>query len=140
MARRRLGGGAWAFERYAYKQSDRATEGALVLPPPKQPEVMTMSEAPSANLELAIVLPLGVLVNQLMRIEAQLRLLNMKTFDFAEDCSRVPFAGPIAANLEKIHDALDSISGLVADIEADVRPRSADAARSPRKSQSDWDD
>jgi hypothetical protein len=101
---------------------------------------MTMSEAPSANLELAIVLPLGVVVNQLMRVEAHLRLLNMKTLDFAEECSQAPFAGPIAANLEKIHDALDSISGLVADIEADVRPRSADKARSPRKSQSDWDD
>jgi hypothetical protein len=101
---------------------------------------MTMSEAPSANLELAIVLPLGVVVNQLMRIEAHLRLLNMKTLDFAEECSQAPFAGPIAANLEQIHDALDSIRRLVADIEADVRPRSADAARSARKSQSDWDD
>ena len=99
-----------------------------------------MSEAPSANLELAIVLPLGVVVNQLMRVEAHLRLLNMKTLDFAKECSQAPFAAPIAANLEQIHDALDSIRGLVADIEADVRPRSADAARSARKSHSDWDD
>jgi len=99
-----------------------------------------MTEATGANLELAIVLPLGVVVNQLMRIEAHLRLLNMKTVDFAKQCSHAPFAAPIAANLERIHDTLDSIRGLVADIEADVRPRSADAARSRRGSQSDWDD
>jgi len=101
---------------------------------------MTMTEASSANLELAIVLPLGVVANQLMRIEAHLRLLNMKTLDFAKECCNAPFAGPIAANLEQIHETLDSIRGLVADIEADVRPRSAQAARSPRKSHSDWDD
>ncbi|MGO9716851.1 MAG: hypothetical protein ACLPV2_07760 [Steroidobacteraceae bacterium] len=99
-----------------------------------------MTQAPSVNLQLAIVLPLGVVVNQLMRIEAHLRLLNMKTLDFAKECSNAPFAAPIAANLEQIHETLDSIRSLVADIEADVRPKSADAARSPRNSHSDRDD
>jgi len=99
-----------------------------------------MTEVSSTNLELAIVLPLGVVVNQLMRIEAHLRLLNMKTLDYAKECSQAPFAAPIAANLEQIHDTLDLIRGLVADIEADVRPRSADAARSSRNLHSDWDD
>jgi hypothetical protein len=89
-----------------------------------------MTEASSANLELAIVLPLGVVVNQLMRAEAHLRLLNMKTMEYAKECSNARFAGPIVSRLEQIHDTLDSIRGLVADIEADVRPRSADAARS----------
>ncbi|MGC1389020.1 MAG: hypothetical protein WA807_13500 [Steroidobacteraceae bacterium] len=99
-----------------------------------------MTQASSANLELAIVLPLGVVANQLMRIEAQLRLLNMKTLDFAKECSNAAVAAPIAANLEQIHEALDSIRSLVADIEADVRPKSAGAARDPRKSHSDRDD
>ena len=129
-----------------------------------------MTEASSANLELAVVLPLGVVVNQLLRTEAHLRLVNMKTLDFAKQRSIERFAGPIALRLEQIHDTLDSIRGLVADIEADVRPRSEDAARSPaeedtsqmapdlpsdderssldvvhvkhsnRKSHSDWDD
>jgi hypothetical protein len=99
-----------------------------------------MTEASGANLEMAIVLPLGVVVNQLMRIEAHLRLLNMKTGDYAQECSNARFAGPIAANLEQIHEALDAISGLVADIETDVRPKSAHAARSPGKSHADWED
>ena len=129
-----------------------------------------MTEASSANFELAVVLPLGVVVNQLLRTEAHLRLLNMKTLDFAKQCSIARFAGPIALRLEQIHDTLDSIRGLVADIGADVRPTSADAPRSPseqdtpqiatdpasddgrssldvvhvkhsnRKSHSDWDD
>jgi hypothetical protein len=90
-----------------------------------------MTEASSGNFELAVVLPLGVVVNQLMRTEAHLRLLNMKTLDYAKECSNARVAGPIALRLEQIHEVLDSIRGLVADIEADVRPRSADAARSP---------
>ena len=99
-----------------------------------------MTEASGANLEMAIVLPLGVAVNQLMRIEAHLRLLNMKTGDYAKECSNARFAGPIAARLDQIHETLDSIRGLVADIETDVRPKSADVARSPRKSHADWED
>ena len=129
-----------------------------------------MTKASGANFELAVVLPLGVVVNQLMRTEAHLRLMNMKTLDYAKECSNARFAGPIALRLEQIHDTLDSIRGLVADIEADIRPRSAHAARTPteedtsqiatdlpsddsrsspdvvrmkhsnRKSHSDWDD
>ncbi len=129
-----------------------------------------MTEASSANFELAVVLPLGVVANQLLRTEAHLRLLDMKTSGYANRCSNARFAGPIALRLEQIHETLDSIRGLVADIEADVRPGSEDAARSSteadtsqvaadaasdderssldvvhvkhsnRKSQSDWDD
>jgi hypothetical protein len=44
-----------------------------------------MTEASSANLQMAIALPLGVVSNQLMRIEADLRLLNMKALDFGRD-------------------------------------------------------
>lgn len=89
-----------------------------------------MTEASSANFELAVVLPLGVVVNQLLRTEAQLRLLNMKTLDIVNQRSMARFAGPIALRLEQIHEALESIRGLVADIEADVRPAPQNAARS----------
>jgi hypothetical protein len=89
-----------------------------------------MTEASSANFELAVVLPLGVVANQLLRTEAHLRLLNMKTLDFAKLCSVTRFAGPIALRLEQIHETLDSIRSLVADIEADVRPSPENAARS----------
>jgi hypothetical protein len=88
-----------------------------------------MTEASSASVELALVLPLGVVVNQLLRTEAHLRLLNMKTLDFASERSTEGFAGPIALRLEQIHETLDSIRGLVANIEADLRPGRPNAAR-----------
>jgi len=44
-----------------------------------------MTQASAAEWELAIALPLGAVASQLQRIEAQLRLLNMKALDFARD-------------------------------------------------------
>ena len=67
-------------------------------------------------MEVAFVLPLGVVANQLMRIEAQLRLLNMKTLDLATERDQGRLIGLIDARLEQINEALDSISGLVSDI------------------------
>jgi len=120
-----------------------------------------MTDTVSENFELAVLLPLGVVVNQLLRTEAHLRLVNMKTLDLAKQCSIERFAGPVAARLEQIRDTLDSIRGLVADIETDVLPGSENAVRfvsdpvsddeyasldglnakrPNRKSQSDWDD
>ena len=79
-----------------------------------------MTKASGTNVELALVLPLGVVVNQLLRTEAHLRLLNMKTLDLAGERAADNCAGPIALRLEQIHETLDSIRGLVADIEADL--------------------
>jgi hypothetical protein len=73
-------------------------------------------KASSTDLELAIVLPLGVLANQLMRIEAQLRLVNMKALDLATESEQRGSAALINAKLEHISDALDSIRTLVTDI------------------------
>jgi hypothetical protein len=94
-----------------------------------------MTEAPSGNLELAIVLPLGVVGHQLMRIEADLRLLNMKLSDFAAERDNAPHARLIAARLEQINEALDSIRILVADIAADLHPE-----HSKHKPRTDRDD
>ena len=44
-----------------------------------------MAETSGANVEMAVVLPLGVVANQLMKIETDLRLLNMKALDFAQE-------------------------------------------------------
>ncbi len=82
-----------------------------------------MTGGSSANVEVAFVLPLGVVANQLMRIEAQLRLLNMKTLDFATERDQGRLIGLIETRLEQINEALDSISGLVSDIEADIHPK-----------------
>lgn len=98
-----------------------------------------MTEASGTNVELALVLPLGAVVNQLQRTETHLRLLNMKTLEFAGSRSTESCAGPVALRLEKIHETLDSIRGLVAAIEADLCPNSLSPARD-RQSPADWDD
>ena len=83
-----------------------------------------MAEASPTNLELAIGLPLGVVANQLTRIEADLRFLNMKALAYAKE-DNGGLTSQIAVHLEKINEVLDLIRGLVSDIEADIQPRSA---------------
>jgi hypothetical protein len=97
-----------------------------------------MAEASIANLEMAIALPLGAAANQLMKIEANLRLLNMKAGDFARDCDNGRLPGSIAGRLDNINDLLDSIRCIVSNIEADIRSGGADAA--VRKPRPDLDD
>jgi hypothetical protein len=105
-----------------------------------------MKEVSPANLELAIALPLGVVANQLMRIETDLRFLNMKALAYASERENGALAARVAGGLEKINAALDLIRGLVADIEANIQPTSASQAgtssRNPasRKPSSDRDD
>ncbi|MEP6885446.1 MAG: hypothetical protein ABJC66_11910 [Gammaproteobacteria bacterium] len=84
-----------------------------------------MTEPSAANLELALVLPLGVVANQLKRIEADLRFLNMKALVHAKERDSGAAAAQIAARLEQINEALDLIRGLMSDIEADTQPSSA---------------
>jgi hypothetical protein len=81
-----------------------------------------MTEASSANVELAIVLPLGVVANQLMRIEADLRSLHMKAWTYAKEREHGGQDPKIATRLEKINEALDLIRGLTKDMAADLQP------------------
>jgi hypothetical protein len=104
-----------------------------------------MKQAASANLEMTVVLPLGVIANQLIRIEADLRLLNMKTLVLAPDNEHP--AGRVEATLEIINEALDSIRSLVSGIENHMHSGSTpvSASRSPadavyRKPQPEQDD
>ena len=63
-----------------------------------------MTTASPANLELAIVLPLGVLANQLMKVEADLRSLSMRAGSIAGvdgGASR-----QVAGHVEKISETL----------------------------------
>ena len=94
-----------------------------------------MKEASPVSLEMAIVLPLGVAVHQLMRIEADLRQLNMKALDFARERENAAHNGLIEARLEKINEALDSIRVLVSNITADLHPQ-----QPTQKLRSDRDD
>jgi hypothetical protein len=72
-----------------------------------------MTEASRASQELEIVLPLGVIANQLMKIEADLRFLNMKALMHTAERENRDLSAQVTAHLEKINEALDLIRGLV---------------------------
>ena len=97
-----------------------------------------MSRPSSENFELSIVMPLGVVANQLTKVEEDLRFLNAKTLRYAGERPGGAMAGQVAARLEKIHEALEVIRGLVVDIEADIQPGSENAGS--RKARVDRDD
>jgi hypothetical protein len=103
-------------------------------------EVVTMTQASSANWEIAIVLPLGVVDNQLRRIEEQLRLVNMKALDFGKEHENWTLRRLIGARLEHVSELLDSIARLVSDIDADMQPRATNATRRPRGTDATTDD
>jgi hypothetical protein len=98
----------------------------------------SLSDTSPVNVELSLVLPLGVIANQLMKVEADLRFLNAKTAAYAGGRPSGDMAGQVAARLEKINEVLEVIRGLVSDIESDIQPRSAN----PRsgKARTDRDD
>ena len=102
-----------------------------------------MTESSPANLELAITLPLGVVANQLTRVEADLRFLSMKASAFADERENGELAAKASGGLERINEALDSIRGLVADMAANIQPRPVrtySRERASRKPSSDQDD
>jgi hypothetical protein len=108
-------------------------DGALAIPIPDGDIEVVMSEAFSANFEMSINLPLGVLANQLMRIEADLRLLNMKALRCGRERENQRLMGGIEARLDNINATLESIRDLVSDIEDCLQPRSADVGEPPSK-------
>jgi tetrahydromethanopterin S-methyltransferase subunit B len=82
---------------------------------------------------MAIVLPLGVVAHQLIKIEADLRLLNMKALELAKERENGRHTRLIEATLENINEALDAIKGLVSDIETDIQPRSMNRKTYPER-------
>src|SRR5580704_16310294 len=108
-------------------------DGTLAIPIPGGDIEVDMTEASSANLEISINLPLGVLANQLMRIEADLRLLNMKALRCGRERENQRLTGAIGARLDNINATLESIRDLVSDIEDCLQPRSADVGEPPSK-------
>ena len=97
-----------------------------------------MSEPSQANFELSIVLPLGVVANQLLRIEADLRFLNAKASAYAHERSGGELARQVAARMEKINEVLEVIRTLMVDIETEFQPRSEKSR--PLKARADRDD
>jgi hypothetical protein len=96
-----------------------------------------MSDRSPANFELSIALPLGVIANQLMKVEAELRFLNAKTSTPANERPGDAQAGQVAAQLERINEALEAIRRLVQDIGADLQPRAANPRSFKARSERD---
>ena len=88
-----------------------------------------MTPESAAEWEVAIVLPLGAVANQLRRIETQLRLLNMKALGFARERDNRAVQLQVERRLDQISEALGSVAALVSDIEADVSPSRAKVTR-----------
>ena len=88
-----------------------------------------MTQESSADWEFSIVLPLGAVANQLQKIEAQLRLLNMKALNFAREREGHALRVVAVDRLEQISDTLDSVASLVSDIQADISPSRTNVSR-----------
>jgi hypothetical protein len=87
-----------------------------------------MKERQTTSVELAIALPLGVVANQLMRAESDLRFLSAKTSVLPQDHSDANLLGQLAGRLEQINEALDAIRALITDIERDLQPKASSAS------------
>ena len=95
---------------------------------------MSMSDS-SASFELAVVLPLGVVANQLMKVESELRFLNARLSRYQQE--RGSARGEAAARLEKISAAVDDIRQLIADIQVDIQPQASGSASRTRSDRED---
>ena len=87
-----------------------------------------MAQKASA-LEMTIVLPLDVAANKLLRIDEELRHLNMKVLSFEEERESGHLSGLIEARLERIHETLDSIRERLSDLNSDIQPARRDISR-----------
>jgi chromosome segregation ATPase len=88
-----------------------------------------MTQKTSADVEMAIVLPLDVAANKLMKIEEELRHLNTKVLSFEQERETRLLSDLIEARLERIHETLDSIRERLSDINAEIQPTSANISR-----------
>ncbi len=95
---------------------------------------------------MTVALPLDVVANKLMKIEEELRSLNMKVLNFEQERERGGLNGLIGARLERIHDTLDSIRARLSHLDADIQPTryptgsSVDDSSGYRKPRPDRDD
>lgn len=76
--------------------------------------------------EMEMVMPLGVLANQLVKIEGDLRFLSMKAAAHSSEGGALS-TKLVDARLELINAVLDSIHSLLAKVQADIHPKRAAA-------------
>lgn len=78
--------------------------------------------ASQVDWEMTMVMPLGVLANQLTKIEGDLRLLSMKAAELSNE-DAVHSTKAVDARLELMHEALESIGSLLVRLQADIHPK-----------------
>ena len=84
------------------------------------------SPASPVDWDMEMVMPLGVLANQLVKIEGDLRFLSMKAVEHSgEDGARSTKL--VDARLELINGVLESIHSLLAKVRADIHGKGAAA-------------
>jgi hypothetical protein len=71
---------------------------------------------------MTMVMPLGVLANQLVKIEGDLRFLWMKAAERSGEAGAASTQA-IDARLALMHEALDSIGTLLVRLQADIHPK-----------------
>jgi hypothetical protein len=95
--------------------------------------------SPPPDWEMTLVMPLGVIANQLIKIEGDLRFLSMKAVEQSGE-DGVRSAKAIDARLELIYGALESINALLARLQADIHPKAHPMKPSSHKERPDRDD
>jgi hypothetical protein len=86
-----------------------------------------VTETTPASAELAILLPLDVIANRLMAIQADLRLINFRAVNCAQSRENAELVSQAAARLERISEALDLIRDLVTEMETSLQSRLGDS-------------
>jgi hypothetical protein len=82
---------------------------------------------------MTMVMPLGALANQLVKIEGDLRFLSMKAAEYSDE-EVVRSTKSVDARLELIYDVLESIHSLLAKVQADIHPKGPAVSLSSDKS------
>jgi hypothetical protein len=88
-----------------------------------------VAQKASAHVEMTIVLPLDAVANKLLRIEEELRHLNIKILSFEQERESGHLSGLIEARLERIRETLDSIRERLSDLNSDIQPARRDISR-----------
>jgi hypothetical protein len=85
----------------------------------------------TADVDMAIVLPLDVVANKLKRIEQELRHLNIKSLTFDPERESGDLKDLIEPRLERIRDTIRSIGSSLADLSTDIEPIRDDISGTP---------
>jgi hypothetical protein len=76
----------------------------------------------TADVDMAIVLPLDVVANKLKRLEEELRQLNSKALTFDQERESGDLKDLIEPRLERIRDTIRSIRSSLLDLSTDIEP------------------